>query len=337
MKTITLINWYLLGIYAAVLLGIMLFSRASSSSDRAAGGYVLVLFIPLGILAALNMLQSPFTRILVLVVAALPAGTGIVMLVAGPAVENWQTKRYNDELAAKDNGSFYFPDKIRRKLAQDIASGSIQELKTGLSQAIPELNASGKEQVTLLDFATMHAVKDPSENRLAILQLLLEKGATIETKDTLRSPAHLLAVAGEPHLLEWFLKHGADPNAVEAATGSTILFKAMKLGVGDTARTEKVDLLLRYGANPNTIPALKDELIIRSPPLLWSVEHEFWDISTVLLNHGANASYQTDSGWNAGKSLEYKLEQLTLLGKTPPTELTTLAERLRDGRDEKPL
>jgi hypothetical protein len=337
MKTITLINWYLLGIYAAVLLGIMLFSRASSSSDRAAGGYVLVLFIPLAILAALNLVQSPFTRILVLIVAALPGGTGIVMLVAGPAVENWQTRSYDKELAAKENGSFYFRDKTLRKLAGNIASGDIEALKAGLEQPVPQLNASGEEQVTLLDFATIHAKKDTSKNRIAVLQLLLDKGAAITTTDTARSPAHFRALEAGPELLEWFLKNGANANAVEASKGFSILFEAMGLDNGDSARTEKVKLLLRYGADPNKIPTLKDKSYILLSPLTWAVDRELWEISIVLLDNGADASYQARSGWNVGKAVEYKLEQLRLLGKTPSNEMTTFIERLRGHEGGKPI
>jgi len=74
MKTITLASWCLLGLYTALLIGLLLFGRSGSSDDRMATGYIMLLFIPLFILAGINLLPYQFTRIMVLVLCV--AGNG---------------------------------------------------------------------------------------------------------------------------------------------------------------------------------------------------------------------------------------------------------------------
>lgn len=330
MKTITLVNWCILGLYTAVLLGLLLFVRPSSSDDRMARGYVIMLFVPLVVLALINLLSSPFTRILVLALSAFPLVMGMVMLIAGPIVKNWRKSSWDREDAAQANGTYYFTDAPRQKLAADLAAVDPDRLSADLEQPVPALNETGKDQVTLFDFAIMQGMKADPSRLIRCLELLLKKGAQIDNGDKMHSPTHFRSMGYyyKPELLAWFLENGADANALEAGTRVPILSHTITGDNSDGNKVARVRLLLEHGANPNIIPPRKDERQIVMSMLLSAVESDLWEVSNLLLDYGADASYQTESGWNVHRAVEYQAGLFRSWGKTPPDEFVKLAERI---------
>ncbi|MCE7072867.1 hypothetical protein LZG74_21310 [Dyadobacter sp. CY327] len=326
MKTITLFNWAAVSVYALGILWTLLLEK--TQSDRMASGMLIMVYIPLAILALLNYLPYKTTKIIALAINIYPLAMGIFYLGLGRVITNYQSKSYDLELTEKANGTYYFPDPVRRNLAAALAAGNIEELKTALDQPIPNINASGEDHITLLDFAAMQAKKNPKAQVLESLQLLLAHGAKTETPDPMRTATHFLVLADDPAFLEFFLKNGANPNAIEAERNYPILFQALFLDVNDTAKTEKVSLLLEYGADPNAFSPKYDENVIVSSALCTAAGLEQWEICNLLLNHGAKTDYQTAGGWDIRKAVAYQDKQFHSWGKEPPLEFTSLKERL---------
>ena len=327
MKTITLINWVAVSVYAIGILWTLLISK--TQTDRGmAQGMLMMLYIPLALLALLNYLPYKTTKIIALVINIYPLAMGVFYLGLGRVITQYQTKSYDQELNEKANGTYYFPDPLRRNLAAAIASGDMAQLKAGLEQPVPNLNASGEDHVTLLDFAAMQAKKNPKEKVLESLQLLLDKGAKIETDDTLRTATHFNILEDDPAFLEFFLKNGADANAVEVERKYPILFEAIYLDVNDPFKIKKVSLLLEHGANANAFSPKYDDQVIVCSVLCAAAGSEMWEVCNLLLNHGAKPDYQTAGGWDIRKAVAYQDKQFNSWGKTPPLEFTSLKERL---------
>lgn len=328
MKTIALINWGLLALYALMLLGVLIFSRPTTSDSRMATGFLIMLFVPLAVLALINILPFPFTRIFVLVLSAAPLVMGLIMLIAGPIIQQWRTRTYEDDFAARENGSYYFRDPAARQVAAAIAAIDTNLIRESLQQPVPDLNASGSEHITLFDFAAMQAIKATPEQLIPCFEILYQKGARFQNNDGAHSPTHFLAVRHDPALLRWFLEKGADANAREAGTGSPILFSAIHGDNSDTAKTEKVRLLLEHGADPNVVPAAQDERVIVTSMLLSAASSELWDICDLMLDHGADPAYHTESGWDIFQAVAYQARQFQSWGKTPPEAFVRLSDRL---------
>lgn len=328
MKTITLISWCLLGLYTVILIGLLLFARSGSPDDRIASGYVIILFIPLGILAAINLLPFPFTRIMVLVLSAAPAVMAVIMLIASPIIQKWRSASWADEDTARANGSYYFKDSPRQKLAAAIAALNAEQLSADLAQPVPELNQSGRDQVTLLDFVALQGFEADPAQLIACFDVLLKNGAQIDNGDPKHSPTHFRVIDYDPAILKWFLEHKADANAREAGTGTPILFQAIHRDRSDTTRTEKVRLLLEHGADPNIIPPQQDERVIVTSMLLSAASAEAWDICNVMLDYGADPHYKTQSGWDIFQAVDYQSKQFKSWGQIPPSGFTRLGERL---------
>jgi hypothetical protein len=332
MKTITLINWAILSFYGFMLLWAFL-TPAGSGQDAAgrgmAAGLIFLAVIILLVLVGLNLLPYPFTKILTLILSGFPIVGYLLSLVLGPIIADRRQKNYDRELSDRANGAYYFQDPVRQQLAAAIASGNGAQLKLGLQQPVPAINESGTDHTTLLDFATLRAKENPSPEAIQCLDLLMAHGATVETADKLRSPTHFLVIDGNPTLLEWFLKKGANPNATEYPTGKPILFNALYSGNDDGFKAQKVNLLLVHGANPNAIPPQYDERIIITSALIYAADNDLWDICQLLLDKGASPAYKTASGLDVYRVIDYKEKGYTDFGKTPPQALTAVKERLR--------
>ncbi|MCF2489450.1 ankyrin repeat domain-containing protein [Dyadobacter sp. CY347] len=327
MKTITLFNWVAVGVYALGILWTLLVVK-TQTDQMMARGMLMMIYIPLAILALLNYLPYKTTKIIALVINIYPLVMGFFYLGLSQVITHYQSKSYDLELSEKANGTYYFPDPVRRNLAEALADADIEQLKAALRQPIPNMNASGEEHVTLLDFAAMQAKKNPKEKVLESLKLLLDHGAAIQTSDSMRSPTHFLVLEDDPAFLEFFLENGADPNAIETERQYPILFTAIYLDVKDPFKVKKVRLLLEHGANPNAFSPKYDENVIASSVLCAAAGSELWEICNALLNHGAKPTYQTNGGWDIRKAVAYQDKQFNSWGKVPPSEFTLLKERL---------
>jgi ankyrin repeat protein len=326
MKTVTLINWVAISVYALGILWVLL--DAKPSPDRMASGMLMMIYIPLALLALLNYLPYKATKIIALVINIYPLIMGPIYLVLGRVVTHYRAESYDQELDGKANGSYYFKDPLRRSLAAAIAAGDTARLKAELEQPVPNLNASGADHVTLLDFAAMQAKKSPEEKVLPSLQMLIDKGAKIETDDPERDATHFLVLESDAAFLEFLLKNGANANATETERKYPILFKAIYLDVNDPSKAKKVGLLLEHGADPNAFSPGYEENVIVSSVLCAAAGAEQWEICNLLLNYGAKPDYQTAGGWDIRKAVAYQDKQFASWGKVPPLEFTSLKERL---------
>ncbi|GGN04338.1 hypothetical protein GCM10010967_44080 [Dyadobacter beijingensis] len=328
MKTITLISWCLLGLYTAILIGLLLFARSGSSDDRMASGYVIMLFIPLGILAAINLLPFQFTRIMVLVLSIAPAVMAIFMLAASPIVNNIRQGFWAQEDAALADGSYYFKDEAQRKLAAHIAVLDNASLRADLLQPFAGINKAGREQTTLLDFAAKQGLQADPAKLIECFEILVKNGAKVDNGDPAHTPTHFRVLDYDPSVLKWLLDHGADANAHEAGTGTPVLFPAIHRDRSDSTKTDKVRLLLEHGADPNVIPPQVDELVIVTSMLMSAADAEAWDICNAMLDHGADPFYKTQSGWDIFQDVAYQSKQFKSWGQTPPENFSVLAARL---------
>lgn len=104
----------------------------------------------------------------------------------------------------------------------------------------------GGPQNNLHDSALDLALQTAAQHgRTAIVRSLLEKGASLDTKDELgRSPIHLAALQGNAEAVNVFLNSGADADTKDIH-GQTPLWQAAANG-----HEEVVLLLLEKGANP---------------------------------------------------------------------------------------
>lgn len=331
MKTITLASWCLLGLYAAILLWLLLFARSGTSDDRMASGYLMMLLVPIFILAGINLLPYHFTRVAVLVLSVAPAVLAVAMLIASPIVSKVRTTLWAREDAAQADGSYYFKDAARQKLVADINALDAEKLHADMQQPVPDLNKTGREQTTLFDFAANMGLEADSAKLIACFAVLLKNGAKIDNGDRAHTPTHLRVLGYDPVYLKWFLENGADPNAREAGSGAPILYLAVGGENSEPARPlkiERVRMLLEHGADPNANVPTPDSLTIPTSILLSAANIEAWTICNMLLDRGADISYETPGGSNVTKTVGYKLNDYRAWGTAPPEDLIALAKRL---------
>jgi hypothetical protein len=331
MKTIILASWCLLGLYTAILLGLLLFARSGSSDDRMASGYVMMLFVPLLILAGINLLPYRFTHIFVLVMCVAPVVMGVFMLIASPIVKSVRERIWARQDAAEADGSYYFKDTARQKLVAHINRLDAEKLNAEMQQTVPDLNKTGTENITLFDFTTRLGRDADPAKLIACFDVLLKNGAKIDNGDPAHTPTHFRVLEYDPVYLKWFLENGADANAREAGTRLPMLYLAVLGENSEPARPlkiERVRMLLEQGANPNANVPTPDSLTIPTSILLSAAHMEAWTICIMLLDHGADINYETPGGSNVTKTVGYKLQDYRSWGKTPPDDLVAIAKRL---------
>lgn len=319
-----------MGLYTAILLGLILFSRSGSSDDRMAGGFIMMLFIPLFILAGINLLPHKFTHIFVFVICIFPLVGGVLMVIASPIVESVRERIWAREDVARANGTYYFKDPERRKLAADIAALDIEKLRADLQQPVPDLNNAGLEQITLFDFAAKQGSKADPAKLIACFEVLLKSGAKIDNGDPAHTPTHFRVLEYHPSVLKWFLENGADANAHTADIHEPILNAAVSSGgsEGGPLKIEKVRLLLDHGANPNGDKPKPGESIVGIVPLANAAGRQDWAICELLMDRGADIHLEPLGGFTITRTVEDRLKQLRSWGKVPEDDLVRLAKRL---------
>lgn len=317
MKIILVTNWSLLVFYILVLSYTAL-TMNPSNTDAAGRGlaevYIFGGFVLLAILIGINCLPFRLTRIGVFAALLVPVTVGLYQVIR----EFSTTKRTQLAEAERFDGSFYFHDSQRQQLARAIATVDEATLQSLLQQPIPQLNDSGEDHITLLDYAAMRGTtSDNLSWTLNCLALLVKKGATIETADTLRMPTHaLVSRNGSARLLEWFLKNGADPNARQLREQPVpILFTVMEY---DHDRLEKVKLLLQYGADPNSVyPPNASGWLAGHSALLAAARQGFWEVCQLLLEKGADPAIESPQKLRFNELIKRNTEIYAESAETP--------------------
>ena len=327
MKTVSLVNWALLACYG-ILLAYSALTINQSNTDAAGRGlasaYILFGCILLIVLIGVNVLPFRISRLAVLVMLCLPMIAGLVEFV-GTGLTARRARQDDD---GRLDGSYYFRDSQRRQVAKAIADQDEARVQSLLAEPIPLLNESGEDHITMLDFAALRGVySDQPDGIIPYLSLLLEKGAAIQTADTLRSPTHALVSRDcSAAMMAWFLEHGADPNAKRIQERPTpILFTVMDY---DKDRLEKIRLLLAHGADPNVVyPPTATGWLAGHSALLAAARLELWDVCLLLLDKGADPTAIGPKQLVFSELINRHAELYAADGNTPP-DFTALLKRV---------
>ncbi|MVM36597.1 hypothetical protein GO730_01155 [Spirosoma sp. HMF3257] len=204
-------------------------------------------------------------------------------------------------------------------------------MKELLKEPIPQLNESGSDHITLLDFAALKGVySDDAHWVISCLSLLLAKGATIETPDPHHIPTHaLVSRNSSAALMDWFLKNGANPNARGLLQLPTpILFMVMDY---DFERREKISLLLAHGADPNSMyPPTASSWLAGHSALLAATRLELWDVCKLLLEKGADVTIEGPQHQRFPDMIKRSAEIYAELNNTPEP-FTALLKTMNSG------
>jgi len=104
------------------------------------------------------------------------------------------------------------------------------------------LNAGADLQLDVGEDAMAYA---SGPDRLSKLQLLVERGFTVEGMSSQGRPLQLAAAASDTESIKFLLDHGANIDAAGGGYGFTPLLAAAYFGANDS-----IELLLKRGANP---------------------------------------------------------------------------------------
>ena len=282
MKTLTLINWVIIGVY--VLIAIMLVLELGKPLDAMGrgltSGFLMVALMLLGLLVIFNLIPFKWSRIVALFIGFSP----IIVFFIYRVLNDIQHHRW--ERARKDV-SIYFEDGKMKDLAEAIAHNREEEVKAFLEDPEIDLNQLGHNGHTMLEVATHYASQYYLASPIQIVEMLLKKGADPNLYGSGREPVlPQIASSGSVPLFEILLQHGADPNAV----GSDSLPVIFVLLQGSVHLDEKMHLLLDYGADPNVKWAKKDWRYNFSP-LIYAIYHNHWKTCTLLIQNGADLEH----------------------------------------------
>lgn len=292
MKTLTIINWIIIGVYAFFALMLVVdLQRPNDPMGRGmASGFLMVAIALLLVVLVLNLIPSKWTRILGLVIGLGPA----IVIYGSRALDSiqWATTEKN-----KRSGRTYFSDKKMKAIADAIGKEQYEKVADFLEQPDIDINRIGEEGFTLLEVAVEIVLfRDSrytnSKESMRILDLLLKKGADPNVHSSTHNPVlHKVVWMGSVALFEKLLQSGADPNALDKK-GSPIIFNLLQ---GASDRLEKFQLLLEHGANPN----LKYEgegWRVNYQPLVYAASIRYWEGCTLLIKKGADLDYALSNG-----------------------------------------
>jgi ankyrin repeat protein len=111
--------------------------------------------------------------------------------------------------------------------------GHVEELRAILDQGF-DVNESG----TLLDTAA-------EEGHIDVVQLLVGRGARLDTTQGLGTALHAAAYHGQTEIIRYLISKGADPNALESRNYTPLYWAA------ENGHFEAVRALLDNGADPS--------------------------------------------------------------------------------------
>ncbi|MBD2704154.1 hypothetical protein IC229_26145 [Spirosoma sp. BT702] len=326
MKVINISNWSLIGLYAlAILFSALRLKQTTDAAGWALGSiYLIVGTIALIILVGANLMPFLAVKIIVFILLVMPSLYGAIHSIN----ELYETSAVQEREVQRADGSYYFTDAPRQQIATAIANLDTNRLQTLLSQSTPFLNKAGNENTTLLDFAAMKAVHNYNpQDALLCVSLLLQKGAAIQIRTPGHIPTHaLVGRECSAELLSLLLKQGANPDA-QAASGLPLLLAILDY---PTDRTEKINVLLKHHANPNCeFPSTDTSWLRGHSALLAAGRMELWDICQLLLENGADISFEGPQNQRFPELIEQNTRTYEQMGSTP-SEFSQLKAFLRE-------
>lgn len=301
MKTITVINWMIIGIYC--VLAMVIYLDANRSGIDAAGkgmaiGFLLVGLIYLVVLIGLNFIDVPWVRILVLLLGGLP-----LLVYASRALSSWQTQATYARVG-QEHAKFKEPH--LNAMMRAMGDYDVQEMETLLAKDNSRINQIGEtNQRTILGIAIENASFLDTPEAREIVHLVVQNGGDPNVYHPSRyAPLARYGVYSDSSIFRVLLEAGADPNVL-GEHAIPLLYTLIERGRDDVFA--KVELLLKYGLDPNLPFGTDQPYQLNYSPVVWAAHYEQWAVCNLLINNGADVNFQP--GGPDGKTFWLILEE----------------------------
>jgi hypothetical protein len=134
------------------------------------------------------------------------------------------------------------------------------------------------------------------ESNRDLVPLLIERGARPRVNDLVSAISF-----GDPAIVSMILEQGVEVNATQTGRGSPLFAVLGAFPARDDATwrrnmTQIAEMLLRSGADPNTMTSRDTVSLDSTNPLLYAVQLGEREIAAALLSHGADANLRTEQG-----------------------------------------
>ncbi|WP_170061122.1 ankyrin repeat domain-containing protein [Spirosoma aerolatum] len=295
LKYITVINWIIIGILALLVISSLLFpTKGGDAAGRGMGEATLILAgIVLGVLLLLNLIPYTWAKYVAFSMIMLPFAILLLSSLGSSLKDVVRTITYSQ---SDYDGSAYFSDPTLKKLLAACFDQNVDKVETLLQEPCPQINNLDTQgEQTVLDYIATHYSQYTRdwEKTKRIMELMMAAGATINSTNPARVSTHAASVwNATPDMLNFFLDHGADPNAV-GSNGVPILYEAIRSGGPDSI--DKVRLLLDRGADCMLVGTY-DQNTKNYTPLLFASAFGYWDTCLLLIQWGADVHYTSPDG-----------------------------------------
>ena len=261
------------------------------------------------------------------------------LIVLGPtAFVGWWTAslaiseaRHREHLEELQSGRFHFSDQpALLGVTQGIDQNDPDRIRAA-AKAVADLNAAGRDGMTLLNFAVRQTWQRPE--LVSAVATLLALGANPNfTNGEGDSHAMANSVHGPVALLRTMLDAGGNPNAVDEQ-GRPMIFGIWQLGYFEGERRARLELLLERGADINA--ALPDDESFQggSTLLLYRAGLGRGDATAyadalLLLERGADPHRAAKDGMTLAQLMQEHRAYFTSERGAPPAEFEQLWQAL---------
>lgn len=326
-----IVLWTGAGLLTAVGLLFMSGVFETSGTDAAGRGlsqaYGLIIAM-IGGAAVLALVLARFWRGFFVVVACLLA-LPFVLMIAITAAKSFDEARNERFTAGLHNGRYNFGDQpALLAVAEAIAKNDPDAIRAA-AKSVPDLNAAGRDDMTLLYFAVNEAVERPQV--VSAVETLLSLGADPNyTNGSVNSFVLAQAMNGEVRLLRVLLDGGGNANARDIHE-RPIVFDNWENANRRAESTERFRLLLDRGMDVNaTSPANEDFSILMQCAHLGRFDPGCDSDALELLERGADFNYRTRDGMTVMKLLMKQREEFEQQHEQPSPEFEKLWSSLKD-------
>lgn len=211
-------------------------------------------------------------------------------------------------------------------VAQGIVKNDSEAIREAV-KSVPDLQASGRDGATLLNFAVMQSWRRPES--VEAVKTLLSLGADPNyTNGNRNSFAMANAVHSSAPVLRAMLEAGGNANARDEF-GRPIILMNWYLGYYTDQARSRLELLLDHGADINsTMP--KDDSDSSGYPLLLHrtamgvKDNPAYADALLLLQRGADPNRSAADGMTFGKILKDHQAQFQRTNKSPPADFAAV-------------
>src|SRR5437868_1544160 len=306
--------------------GMLLMSVAFDPGTDAAGrglsqAYGLIIAL-IGAGALVTLLLAYLWRgflVLTVIFLALPFLL-IIVLSIGRSVDQAHNKR---EVEDMHSGRWNFRDQPALLAVAEAVSRNDSNAIRAAAKNVPDLNAPGREGMTLLCFAVNEALDRPE--LVTAVQTLLSIGANPNYNNgSANSFALAQSVSGDVRLLRAMLDAGGDPNARDVK-GQPIVFDNWFMNYFESQRPERLRLLLDRGTDVNSVMPFNDRFnLLLYCAHMGRFEAQGYIDALELLNRGADFNYVAEDGTTLVKLLTKQRQDFADQAQPLPPEFGNL-------------